>query len=78
VGDVAGSAFGADAGDEGWVELRSSIVVRLGSDGVPIGTVNLYHPAEGYFVDRDSHLLETIAEQAAMAMAAEMAADRAA
>ncbi len=51
-----------------WVPLSSVMVVPIIHQAQPLGTINLYHPDENAFTTHDQHLMETIAERAALAL----------
>ena len=47
---------------------RTALIVPVSADGRPVGTLNLYHPAENAFGDYDRELLELIADRASSAL----------
>lgn len=51
-----------------WTELCSTMIIPIIHQKQPLGTINLYHPDENAFTSHDQHLLETIAERAALAL----------
>ena len=51
-----------------WEMLRSALIVPIVHQGEVLGTINLYHAQPEAFSAHDRHLLETIAERAAMAL----------
>ena len=51
-----------------WMPLQTALIVPIVHQGEVLGTINLYHPEEDAFGPHDQHLLETIAERAAMAL----------
>jgi putative nucleotidyltransferase with HDIG domain len=51
-----------------WSPLRSAMIVPVTHQGVQLGTINVYHPADGVFGPQDRLLLESIAERAGMAL----------
>ncbi|MBL8066489.1 MAG: HD domain-containing protein, partial [Chthonomonadaceae bacterium] len=53
---------------QNWAELKSSLIVPVVFKDQPIGTLNLYHQQESAFGHHEQHLLETIADRAAMAL----------
>jgi diguanylate cyclase (GGDEF)-like protein/putative nucleotidyltransferase with HDIG domain len=74
-----------DAGDlmpnscqtEAWIPLQSAVLVPIVHQGERLGTINIFHPAESAFSDHDVHLLELIAERAALALYNGLLYDRA-
>ena len=60
-----------------WVPLQSAIIVPIVHQGEVLGTINLYHPEADGLGSHDRHLLETIAERAAMALYNGLLFDRA-
>jgi len=59
-----------------WQPLRTALIVPIVHQGQPLGTINLYHTSEAAFNGHDQHLLEMIAERAAMALYNGMLYDR--
>ena len=51
-----------------WTPLCSMMVIPIIHQSQPLGTINLYHPDVSAFTGHDQHLLETIAERAALAL----------
>ena len=51
-----------------WEMLRSALIVPIVHQGEVLGTINVYHAQADAFTIHDRHLLETIAERAAMAL----------
>ena len=51
-----------------WELLRSALIVPIVHQGEVLGTINVYHAQPDAFSVHDRHLLETIAERAAMAL----------
>ena len=60
-----------------WVPLQGAIIVPIVHQGEVLGTINLYHPEADGLGAHDRHLLETIAERAAMALYNGLLFDRA-
>ncbi len=59
-----------------WQPLKTALIVPIVHQGQPLGTINLYHTSESAFNGHDQHLLEMIAERAAMALYNGMLYDR--
>jgi len=59
-----------------WQALKTAMIVPIVHQGQPLGTINLYHTSEAAFSSHDMHLLEMIAERAAMALYNGMLYDR--
>ena len=51
-----------------WQPMLTCLIVPIVHQGEMLGTINLYHPQAGAFGPHDRHLLETIANRAAMAL----------
>lgn len=51
-----------------WAPLNSALIVPIVHQGEALGTINLYHQQVTAFSQHDRHLLEMIAERAAMAI----------
>jgi diguanylate cyclase (GGDEF)-like protein/putative nucleotidyltransferase with HDIG domain len=51
-----------------WETLRTAMIVPIVHQGQALGTINLYHTSSTAFTSHDKHLLEMIAERAAMAL----------
>ncbi len=51
-----------------WQPMGTCLIVPIVHQGEMLGTINLYHPQTDAFGPHDRHLLETIAERAAMAL----------
>ncbi|MBB6051205.1 diguanylate cyclase [Armatimonas rosea] len=51
-----------------WVPLNAALIVPIVHQGEALGTINLYHQQVAAFSQHDQHLLEMIAERAAMAI----------
>ena len=60
-----------------WVPLQGAIIVPIVHQGEVLGTINLYHTEVAGLGAHDRHLLETIAERAAMALYNGLLFDRA-
>ena len=59
-----------------WQALKTALIVPIVHQGQPLGTINLYHTSDAAFSSHDKHLLEMIAERAAMALYNGMLYDR--
>ena len=59
-----------------WQALKTALIVPIVHQGRPLGTINLYHTSDAAFSSHDKHLLEMIAERAAMALYNGMLYDR--
>jgi diguanylate cyclase (GGDEF)-like protein/putative nucleotidyltransferase with HDIG domain len=51
-----------------WIPLNTALIVPIVHQGEALGTINLYHSDSEAFSAHDQHLLEMIAERAAMAL----------
>jgi diguanylate cyclase (GGDEF)-like protein len=51
-----------------WIPLQTAVIVPIIHQGQKLGTINLYHSESDAFAVHDRHLLETIAERAALAL----------
>ena len=51
-----------------WTEIASMMIIPIVHQLQPLGTINLYHPDENAFSTHDQHLMEMIAERAALAL----------
>jgi len=59
-----------------WRALKTALIVPIVHQGQPLGTINLYHTSDAAFSSHDKHLLEMIADRAAMALYNGMLYDR--
>lgn len=60
-----------------WFPLHSAMIVPIIHQGEALGTINLYHSQPHAFTPHDQHLLEMIAERAALALYNGLLYDRA-